>query len=132
MMIMVKQSATRIEIPVNWESLCGVLEALLRDGSDEAREGARIEMRKMAKAADLYNEAVKAGKFTKRPYFHLLQKTRGGRWTIEFGDFSREVVESELEDYNSNKRTGTTFKIVQTDGTQDAIEARVAELNAKL
>jgi hypothetical protein len=67
-----------------------------------------------------------------RKYHSLLERI-DGRWSIQFGDFDREVVRQELEDVHE----GVPFvkkkdlKIITTAENQAAIAAAVAKLNGE-
>ena len=52
------------------------------------------------------------------------------QWSIEFGDWDRGTVADEADEYRSIA-TGTRTKIIATDGTQSAIDAKVAKLNSE-
>lgn len=63
-------------------------------------------------------------------YFSLLERLSSvSPWGVAFGDYSRDVVESEREDKLDHGVKGYCLKIISTDGTQAAIDARVAKLN---
>lgn len=59
--------------------------------------------------------------------YHTLvgRDSKAEKWSITFGDYSRDVVEQEMED-NTDFRF---FKIVTTNPSQKAIDAAVAKLN---
>lgn len=61
---------------------------------------------------------------SKRNYYSLLVK-EDGRWTIQFGDYDRKVVQQEVADEYS----GVTTKIITTNPDQASIVAAVAALN---
>jgi hypothetical protein len=50
-------------------------------------------------------------------------------FSVQFGDYDREVVEEECEEYSGNCYQ---VKIIKTEAGQAAIMAKVAELNSKL
>ena len=62
------------------------------------------------------------------PYYTMLVRFDGkGLWCIEFGDYDLGVVTDEADEYTYN---GHKVKIIKTlDADQEAIEARVLELN---
>ena len=63
-------------------------------------------------------------------YFTLLHREADGVWAIEFGDYSRSVVQDELEDARySNDWRKSDLRIIQTSD-QACINAAVAALNA--
>lgn len=67
----------------------------------------------------------------KRPYFTLLE-FREGSWTIQFGDYDREVVEAEGEDFIDHGIRKKNLKIIRTeDGSKATIDAAVIEENRK-
>jgi hypothetical protein len=63
-----------------------------------------------------------------RPYFSLLSRD-AGPWAIEFGDYDREVVASELEDRVDHFVARKDLRIIKTGETQAEIVAAVAALN---
>jgi hypothetical protein len=72
----------------------------------------------------------------KTPYYTLLERAAGSHtWTIEFGDYSRKVVEAEMRDRRESDRAAepterSTFRVIATDDdTQEAIDAAVTNLN---
>lgn len=50
-----EQQAQTIDITPTWQGLLDTLLALYTNAGDEGRAKAYVELRKMAKAADLYN-----------------------------------------------------------------------------
>lgn len=63
-------------------------------------------------------------------YYTLLQKI-SGNWEEVFGDYDKDCVKyerQELVEYGIAKKE--VFKIIKTSDHQDAIEAKIAELNA--
>lgn len=69
--------------------------------------------------------------------YYTLAILQGSTWSQEFGDFDKETVEYELEDYlqQYNIDTNTFYKkkelkIIKTKGTQKAIEAAIQKLNS--
>lgn len=72
-----------------------------------------------------------------RRYYTLLVKELTDewqpRWVIEFGDYDRETVEDELQTVmDSYDRKRRDLKIIATSDKQEDIDAKVAELNARL
>jgi hypothetical protein len=67
-----------------------------------------------------------------RPYFTLACRDDAGtdaaRWSPQFGDYDRAIVEDELEEYARDYRKAD-LKIVRSDHTQAAINAAIAKLN---
>jgi hypothetical protein len=63
--------------------------------------------------------------------YHTLLRREDGIWAIEFGDYSRAVVQDELEDtvggYQDVRRKD--LKIITTYDDQASINAAVADLN---
>lgn len=68
-----------------------------------------------------------------RPYFTLLQRDpNDGQWGIEFGDYDRETVEAERDDYRDHGAKARDLKIVTTANARTAlINPIVAALNGK-
>lgn len=66
-----------------------------------------------------------------RKYFSLLQRI-DDQWTIQFGDYDRSIVEAERDDYRHGSQSikARDLKIISSGGTQAAINAAVAKLNA--
>ncbi len=71
-------------------------------------------------------------------YYTLLIK-QGDSFSPEFGDYSKETVEGEIDSlmgsYNPDSDRfylKRDFKIIKTTGKQSAIDAKVAEINSKL
>lgn len=60
--------------------------------------------------------------------YHTLLTMENGRWYIQFGDYDKDVVKQEKEDDYSGFKT----KIITTGDSQEAIDKKVAELNAAL
>lgn len=69
-----------------------------------------------------------------RPYYLLLARASAtAPWCLEFGDYSRKVVEQERRDYRDSTRarlSDTKLLSLPTD-TQAAIDAALAEENAR-
>jgi hypothetical protein len=68
-------------------------------------------------------------------YFTLLSRGPDDtRWAIEFGDYDRDCVQQELEDSRDgfNDDEGVVYCIISTTDDQDAIDAKVSQLNANL
>jgi hypothetical protein len=62
--------------------------------------------------------------------YYTLLSLEEGAWHPQFGDYDRENVEFEREDYAySQKRPMRDFKIIKTSDHQDDIDAEVARLN---
>jgi hypothetical protein len=53
------------------------------------------------------------------------------RWSPEFGDYDREVVESERDDYRSRDFKARDLKIISTGDKQSDIDAAIMKLNNK-
>jgi hypothetical protein len=68
-------------------------------------------------------------------YFTLLTKEPDGKWSPQFGDYDRAVVEDEQRDYKEHIGDGcqwpkgTKFSIIGTNDDQASIEACIAKLN---
>ena len=70
-----------------------------------------------------------------RPYFTLVAidgTPTDTPWGIAFGDFDKDVVEAEMEDYRENGWTKKQLKIIKTASDQASIDAAVAALNAQV
>lgn len=63
-----------------------------------------------------------------RRYFTLVVKG-DGRWSPEFGDYDRDVVVAEVDDYRSQGYTAGRLKIIETADAQTAIDTAVRRLN---
>lgn len=62
-------------------------------------------------------------------YYTLLSRNDDNQWVIEFGDYSKENVQSELNDYRDQGYKKKNLKIISTGTTQNAINEAVAKLN---
>jgi hypothetical protein len=51
------------------------------------------------------------------------------RWTIEFGDYSKGIVQSEFENFLDHGFRRKDLRIITTGDDQASIEAAVADLN---
>lgn len=61
-------------------------------------------------------------------YYSLLA-CYDGQWAVQFGDYDREVVKAEQDDwFDSEPETQTT--ILKSGDSQEAIDAGVARLNS--
>ncbi|MCP1937405.1 hypothetical protein J2R95_003200 [Bradyrhizobium japonicum] len=69
-----------------------------------------------------------------RTYYTLLEKHHDDTaWSIAFGDYDREVVAQERDDIRDGHGfEGQRLKIIATNDAQADIDAKVAEINAKL
>lgn len=68
-----------------------------------------------------------------RRYFVLvLHDAEFNRWGVEFGDYDRECVQSELDDYRDKGVAKRFLRILTTLDRQADIDAAVAKLNAAL
>lgn len=67
----------------------------------------------------------------RRTYYTLLERMTGQLWAPQFGDYDKEVVEQERRDMKDSGSfvKGTSFKIVETDGTQADLTRVVEEEN---
>ena len=62
-------------------------------------------------------------------YYSVIAKQfRGDNWSIQFGDYERENVESEAE-YMRESGERASIKIIRTVDSQKAIETEVNRLN---
>jgi len=64
-----------------------------------------------------------------RTYWTLAVKELGGKWTPQFGDYDRAVVQQELEDTKDDWSKGSQFKIIKSGGGRKEIDAAVASMN---
>jgi translation initiation factor IF-2 len=68
---------------------------------------------------------------TYRPYYSLISREDDNRWYIQFGDYERNVVKDELNDYvDSMRYKKKDLKIIVSADDQDSINAAVSSLNA--
>lgn len=63
-----------------------------------------------------------------RPYFTLAQRI-DGVWSAQFGDYDRETVEFELEDFVDHDVKRRDLRIVQSGARAAEVAAAVAKLN---
>ena len=66
---------------------------------------------------------------TMRTYFTLCTRNADGRWSPEFGAYSRETVREERADYRESGWKAKDLKIIETGTRQADITAAVAALN---
>lgn len=59
--------------------------------------------------------------------YYTLCTLNKGLWYPQFGDYNKDVVKQEQADSYSDCKC----KIITTDGTQNAIDKRIAEMNIK-
>lgn len=64
-----------------------------------------------------------------KKYFSLVVK-EDGRWSVQFGDYDRECVESERDDYADRGHKASALRILATADSQAAIDLAVGKLNA--
>lgn len=66
-----------------------------------------------------------------KQYYSLLVR-EAGRWAVQFGDYDKEIVNAERDDYRDGSQgiKAKDMRVVATKGTQAAIDAEVARLNA--
>ena len=70
-----------------------------------------------------------------KKYFSLIVKEPGAQWSPQFGDYDRDVVQDELQDYKEHVGDGcqwpkgTKFSIIGTKDDQASISACIAKLN---
>ena len=66
----------------------------------------------------------------KRTYFSLLVRFPDtGRWSPEFGDYTRAVVEEEMRDYRDHDYKARDLKIIATGDKPADVSAAVRALN---
>ncbi len=66
-----------------------------------------------------------------RKYHTLLSREGFGfPWRIEFGDFDRETVDSERQEYRDNGAKAANLKVITTGARQGDIDSAVSLLNA--
>lgn len=64
-------------------------------------------------------------------YFTLAQR-EDGRWSPQFGSFDPFDVDAEFEAFAATGEIrATDLRVIKTDGTENAIAAKCAELNAE-
>jgi hypothetical protein len=64
-----------------------------------------------------------------RPYYTLAARAHGV-WFPQFGDYDREIVEAELQDYRDHGRRARDLKIVRSqDARKVSVEMALAKLN---
>ncbi len=61
--------------------------------------------------------------------YHSLLVKVGGVWSVEFGDYDIQEVREERDAWREAGIMMKHTKIITTENTQAAINARVAELN---
>ena len=61
--------------------------------------------------------------------YYTLAVRRNGSFEVDFGDYDREVVESERDDHLSHFVLSKDMKIVKSADDQASIESAVAKLN---
>jgi len=67
-----------------------------------------------------------------KKYYTLLSRSPDDkRWCIEFGDYDRETVRSELE-YCRDSNEDALYKIIRTNDDQASIDDGVADQNRLL
>ena len=64
-------------------------------------------------------------------YYSLIVKEVGSPWSVQFGDFDKEVVEQELEDEKHNWPRGTRFRVIKTGAKQEEINSAIRDLNQR-
>jgi hypothetical protein len=66
-----------------------------------------------------------------RTYYTLAERI-AGLWCIQFGDYDKDTVQAELDDYvDSGNSKRKHLRIVTSAGTQAAIIAAINKLNAE-
>ena len=63
--------------------------------------------------------------------YYTLAVREGGRWAPQFGDYDRETVDSEREEYRHKSHKARDMRVITTGDTQAAINDGIAKLNAK-
>lgn len=58
-----------------------------------------------------------------KKYHTLLIRDEDGRWCAEFGDYDKQMVKMEAEEYSEKT------KIITTDHEQSSIDAKINSLN---
>jgi hypothetical protein len=65
-----------------------------------------------------------------KAYFTLITRDNpASNWVVEFGDWDRDVVLSERDDYRDHGVKARDLKIIASDGKQASIDAKVNLLN---
>lgn len=54
-------------------------------------------------------------------YFTLLQRHENGRWGVAFGDYDREVVKEERQDYRDHGIRAKDLAIVTSEDSPEAV-----------
>ena len=69
----------------------------------------------------------------KRRYYTLCERTPGQLFSPQFGDYNKQVVLQERRDMKDSGSfiKGTTFEIIETNGSQKAIMEAVEALNVE-
>lgn len=62
--------------------------------------------------------------------YYTLAVREDGQWTAQFGDYDRETVQAELDDYVDHDYRKRDLRIVQSNDDQASIMNAVARLNA--
>lgn len=69
---------------------------------------------------------------TRKPRaYYTLAVREDGRWTPQFGDYDRELVEFERQDYRDHGHKARDLKIVTSIAGRRFVEAAIAKLNAE-
>lgn len=64
-------------------------------------------------------------------YYTLCVRLDGEqRWCAEFGDYDKDVVEAELQDYRDSYHKKKNLQIIATGDSQSDIDQGVSELNS--
>ena len=66
----------------------------------------------------------------KKYYSVLVQWVDSNQWSVEFGDYDKECAQDEME-YLKEQEDVCRVKLICTSDSQDAIMAKVNELNKK-
>jgi hypothetical protein len=66
-----------------------------------------------------------------KTYYTLVTNEDGAGWAPQFGDYDREVVEAEQDDYCDGGIPRRCTRIIKSGDRQADIQAKVDELNGK-
>lgn len=64
-------------------------------------------------------------------YTLLIRDDKTSPWRPEFGDYSKAVVQDELDDNRQSGEKLINMKIIKTEANQRAVNEAVAKLNRK-
>lgn len=65
-------------------------------------------------------------------YYTLIERHENGKWGPAFGDYDREVVKAELQDYRDQGKRRGDLAIICTEDSREAIEEAILQRDLKL